>query len=77
MLGRPNPELPLRNLLPHDAQTLSLLVLILGHARTKFQQTWSIRRVAAAVFSSRRPKNFGNEKIFLCLKIAEILGRIE
>ena len=28
MLGWPNPELPLRNLLPHDAQTLSLLVFI-------------------------------------------------
>ena len=39
--------------------------------------------VAAALFSSRRPKNFENEKIFLCLKIAEIdmggsiLGRKE
>ena len=28
--------------------------------------------VAAALFSSRRPKNFENEKNFLCLKIAEI-----
>ena len=28
--------------------------------------------VAAALFSSRRPKNFENEKFFLCLKIAEI-----
>ena len=28
--------------------------------------------VAAALFSSRHPKNFENEKIFLCLKIAEI-----
>ena len=28
--------------------------------------------VAAALFSSRRPKNFENEKIFLCLKIGEI-----
>ena len=31
-----------------------------------------IRGVVAALFSSRRPKNFKNEKIFLCLKIAEI-----
>ena len=30
------------------------------------------RGVAAALFSSRRPKNFENENIFLCLKIAEI-----
>ena len=28
--------------------------------------------VAAALFSSRHLKNFENEKIFLCLKIAEI-----
>ena len=28
--------------------------------------------VAAALFSSRRPENFEIEKIFLCLKIAEI-----
>ena len=28
--------------------------------------------VAAALFSSRRPKNVQNEEIFLCLKIAEI-----
>ena len=28
--------------------------------------------VAAAFFSSRSPKNFENEKIFLCFKIAEI-----
>ena len=32
-----------------------------------------MKGVAAALFSSRRPgKNFENEKIFLCLKIAEI-----
>ena len=30
------------------------------------------QEVAAALFSSRRPQNFENEKIFLCLKIAEI-----
>ena len=28
--------------------------------------------VAAALFSSTRPKNFENENIFLCLKIVEI-----
>ena len=28
--------------------------------------------VAVALFSSRRPENFENENIFLCLKIAEI-----
>ena len=38
---------------------------------TKFYQTWSIRGVAAALFSSRRPKKFENEK-FPRLKIAEI-----
>ena len=31
-----------------------------------------IQGVAAALFSSRRPKNFGNGKIFLYLEIAEI-----
>ena len=35
-------------------------------------ENWSIRGVAAALFSLRRPKNFENEKFFLCLKIAEI-----
>ena len=45
---------------------------------------WAIRRVAAAaLFSSRCLKKFENEKIFLCLKMAEIytggsiLGREE
>ena len=28
--------------------------------------------VSAALFSSRHPKKFENEKIFLCLKIAKI-----
>ena len=28
--------------------------------------------VDAALFSARRPKNLQNEKIFLCLEIAEI-----
>ena len=28
--------------------------------------------VAAALSSSRRPKKFENEKIFICLKIAEL-----
>ena len=28
--------------------------------------------VAAALFSSKRPKNFENEQIFSCFKIAEI-----
>ena len=46
--------------------------LSLRHALTKFKQNWSIREVAAALFSSRHPKNIENEKIFLCLKIAEI-----
>ena len=35
-------------------------------------ENWSIRGVAAALFSLRRPKNFEYEKFFLCLKIAEI-----
>ena len=35
-------------------------------------ENWSIRRVAVALFSLRRPKNFEYEKFFLCLKIAEI-----
>ena len=46
--------------------------LSLRHLLATFQQNWSIRGVAAALFSSRRPKNFENEKFFLCLKIAEI-----
>ena len=39
---------------------------------TDLEFNWSIRGVAAALFSLRRPKNFENEKFFLCLKIAEI-----
>ena len=35
-------------------------------------ENWSIKGVAAALFSLRRPKNFENEKFFLCLKIDEI-----
>ena len=35
-------------------------------------ENWSFWGVAAALFSLRRPKNFENEKFFLCLKIAEI-----
>ena len=38
---------------------------------TDFQQNRSTRGVAAALSSSRRLKNFGNEKIFLYLKIAK------
>ena len=32
----------------------------------------SIRGVAAALSSTRCPKNFENEKSFLCLKIVEV-----
>ena len=35
-------------------------------------ENWSIRGVAADLFSLRRPKNFEYEKFFLCLKIAKI-----
>ena len=35
-------------------------------------ENWSIRGVAVALFSLRCPKNFENEKFFLCLKSAEI-----
>ena len=35
-------------------------------------ENWSVRGVAPALFSLRCPKNFKNEKCFLCLKIAEI-----
>ena len=35
-------------------------------------ENWSIKGVAGALFSLRRPKNFENEKFFLCLRIAEI-----
>ena len=35
-------------------------------------ENWSIRGVAAALFSLRHPKNFENEEFFLCLKITEI-----
>ena len=35
-------------------------------------ENWSIRGVAAALFSLKRPKSFENEKFFLCLRIAEI-----
>ena len=46
--------------------------LSLRHALTKFWQNWSIRGVAAALFSSRLPKKFENEQLFLYLKVAEI-----
>ena len=46
--------------------------LSLRHVVTKFQQNWSIRGVAAALFSLRPSKNLQNEKIFLYLEIAEI-----
>ena len=45
----------------------------LRHALTKFYQTWSIKGVAGALFFHRDVlKNFENEKVFLCMKIAEI-----
>ena len=46
--------------------------LSLRHILTKLEQNWSIRGAAAALFSLRRPENFENEKISLCLEIAEI-----
>ena len=35
-------------------------------------ENWSVRGVAAALFSWRHPQNFENENFFLCLKIAKI-----
>ena len=39
---------------------------------SKIDQSGGGGGVDAALFSSRRPKSLQNEKIFLCLKIAEI-----
>ena len=47
-------------------------LLSLRHILTKFCKIDQSGGVAAALSSSRRPKNFENEKIFLCLKIVEI-----
>ena len=46
---------------------LSVFALVNSKALTQ-----RIRGVAVALLSSKRPKNFENEKFFLCLKIAEI-----
>ena len=66
-------QLPIRNLLAYDAQTW--LFLVFNHLKTRSDQILAkliSEGVAAALLSSRRPKNFENEKIFFCLKIAEI-----
>ena len=74
---------PIRNLLFYDAQTLRLLVFIRKTGSDQILAKLISPGVAAALFSSRCPKKFENEKVFLCLKIAEIdtrgsiLGREE
>ena len=51
-----------------NAKTLCLLVFIFKTCSDQI----CYQGVAAALFSSRHPKNFENENIFLCLKFAEI-----
>ena len=48
------------------------LVLIFKTCYDKILAKLVNRGVAAALFSSRRLKNFENENTFLCLKVAEI-----
>ena len=72
--GWPNSHLPIRNHLFYDSQTWWLLVFIF---KTRSYQILAkfINQgggVVAALFSLRHLENFENEKIFLCLKIAEI-----
>ena len=55
-----------------DAQTLWLLVFIYETRSHQILAKLINQGVAAALFSSTRLKNFDNERIFLCLKIAEI-----
>ena len=70
--GWPNSQLPIRNLLFYDAQTWWLLVFILKIHSDQIWVKLINQGVAAAYLSSKRPQNFENEKIFLCLKIVEI-----
>ena len=81
--GWPNSQMTIRNLLLYDAETRWILVFILKAHSDQILAKLINQGVAAALSSSRRPKNFENEKIFLCLKIVEIdmrgsiLGREE
>ena len=70
--GWANSQLPLRNILSYDAQTWWLLVFILKTGSDQVLAKLINQGVAAALLSSRYPKNFEIEKNFLCLKIVEI-----
>ena len=61
-----------RNFLPHNVQTLSLVVFIFKTCSDQILANLVNQGVAAALLSSRRSKNLENENILLCLKIAEI-----
>ena len=54
--------------MPKLGDLVFILETPFGHISTKLVN----QGVAAALFSSRRSKNFENEKFFLCLKIAAI-----
>ena len=66
-----NSQLPFKNLLTCDAQTLWISVFIFETCSDLILAKLIDQGVAAALSSSRRLKNFENEKNFFCLKIAE------
>ena len=70
--GWPNSQLPIWNLLLYDAQTCWLLGSILKAHPDQILTKLINQGACCCSFSLRRLKNFENEKIFLCLKIAEI-----
>ena len=58
--GWPNSQLPIRNLLFYDAQTLRLLVFILKTRSDQILAKLINQGIAAVLFSLRRPKNLPN-----------------
>ena len=67
-----NSHLPFRNFLFYDAQMLWLSVFIFKTCSDQILAKLINLGVAAALFSSRGPKNLQNEKKFLHLEIAKI-----
>ena len=68
--GWPNSQLPIRNLLSPMPKLGTFSFLSLRHLLALFWQNWSIR--GQPLFSMRHPKNFEYDRLFLCLKMAEI-----
>ena len=68
----PNSELPVKNLLPYDAQTLWLLVFIFKTCSDQILAKLVNKGGCCCSFLIETSQNFWKWKIFLCLKIAEI-----